>query len=111
MNTKYNNHKKLMSYDSTSKIDPPSKLNSRAFRLEKGSKNYRKSLDFNNSDLRFSDLKEDGYKSTKYLAPLKHDPLINPMPFNNQNPYMIESRALTKKDPLIKEYGLPRVNS
>lgn len=33
------------------------------------------------------------------------------MPFNNQNPYMIENKALPKKDPLVKEYSLPRVSS
>ena len=41
-------------------------------------------------------MKEEGYQSQKFKSPLKHDPLVNPMPFNNQNPYMVESNSLTK---------------
>jgi len=47
-------------------------------------------------------MKEDGFNSQKHIVtPMKHNPLVNPMPFNNQNPYMAEERSLTKKDPLI----------
>jgi hypothetical protein len=53
-------------------------------RLEKGSKAYRKSLDFSSNRSRgYMSLKEDGSRSQKNISPLKHDPLVNPMPFNN----------------------------
>jgi len=81
-------------------------------RLERGTKNYRRSIDFTEQKSRgFNYLKDEGLRSSKNMSPLVHDPLVNPMPFNNQNPYMETSKALEKKDPLVKEYGLPRVNS
>ena len=85
-------------------------------RLEKGSRAYRKSIDFSaQRSSGYNSLKEDGFLNQKTSDKMKHDPIVMPVPFNNQNPYMIESKALPKKDPLVKEYAfpssLPRVNS
>ena len=77
---------------------------SRAARLERGSKAFRKSIDYTNPRSKgYMSLKEDGFGTVSKVIPVQHDPFVNPMPFNNQNPYMIDNKALPKTDPLVRE--------